>query len=338
MSKEIVKDNQWWFGDSALGSRVDGAAFIVLSIEGRECALQRSDPYSSGPRVGQPTMSFKFLSKADREFWFSMKGQEVEIHFVDALSAMPDLNMSAEDEPDDLTEPEPPAASPPAALASSVQRTAPTAFDAYVFVDWSASSRPCRNANSIWIATGEWDANGVLQETVENPTTRQAAHELVLARLRSIANESRRVLVGFDFAYGYPGATHALLAHVKEPAWSSWWSYLAGEITDEPTQVNNRFSVADRCNAYNASAGAPFWARPIKQAFRDLHVRKSVSLRSATVAEFRRIEVELRARGKQPKSVWQLLGNGSVGSQSLLGIPRLHALRADPQLEAVSAV
>jgi len=36
--------------------------------------------------------------------------------------------------------------------------------------------------------------------------------------------------------------------------------------------------------------------------------------------------------------MWQLYGAGSVGSQSLLGIPRLAALRDDPALHAVSRV
>jgi len=33
-----------------------------------------------------------------------------------------------------------------------------------------------------------------------------------------------------------------------------------------------------------------------------------------------------RDRVRGPKSIFQLWGNGSVGSQALLGIPRLHAL------------
>ena len=41
-------------------------------------------------------------------------------------------------------------------------------------------------------------------------------------------------------------------------------------------------------------------------------------------------------RGVQP--VWKLLGSGSVGGQTLLGIPALCRLRADPALAAVSRV
>ncbi len=50
------------------------------------------------------------------------------------------------------------------------------------------------------------------------------------------------------------------------------------------------------------------------------------------LAEFRLTEVELRRDGWRPSSVWQLAGAGSVGSQTLTGIPVLHRLRHDPTL------
>ena len=46
------------------------------------------------------------------------------------------------------------------------------------------------------------------------------------------------------------------------------------------------------------------------------------------LAEFRLAEQHLRSvPGASPKSCWQLYGAGSVGSQSLTGIPHVHALR-----------
>jgi precorrin-8X/cobalt-precorrin-8 methylmutase len=45
---------------------------------------------------------------------------------------------------------------------------------------------------------------------------------------------------------------------------------------------------------------------------------------------------ELALRGVQ--STWKLMGNGSVGSQALLGIPAVASLRDDPSLSAVSRV
>lgn len=46
-------------------------------------------------------------------------------------------------------------------------------------------------------------------------------------------------------------------------------------------------------------------------------------------------ETDRRARSNTP---FRLFGTGSVGSQVLTGIPRLHALRTDPSLEKISAV
>ena len=39
-----------------------------------------------------------------------------------------------------------------------------------------------------------------------------------------------------------------------------------------------------------------------------------------------------------PETVWKLWGAGSVGSQTLMGIPVVYRLRHDPRLEAVSRV
>ena len=50
------------------------------------------------------------------------------------------------------------------------------------------------------------------------------------------------------------------------------------------------------------------------------------------------MEHHLRSARLYPKSVWQLYGAGSVGSQALMGIPRIHALRSDAALEKVSTV
>ncbi len=47
------------------------------------------------------------------------------------------------------------------------------------------------------------------------------------------------------------------------------------------------------------------------------------------VAEFRQSERALRAAGRSPKSVWQLLGAGSVGSQTLTAVPVLEHCRSE---------
>src|SRR5215213_5156067 len=83
-----------------------------------------------------------------------------------------------------------------------------TLFDAYLAVDWSASSKkspakPSRDA--IWV--GErvvaYDHTPVF-EPESYFRTRKACLSHVGDRLRGHRDAGRRVFIGFDFAYGYP--------------------------------------------------------------------------------------------------------------------------------------
>jgi precorrin-8X/cobalt-precorrin-8 methylmutase len=195
-------------------------------------------------------------------------------------------------------------------------------FDAYVAVDWSAHKRPKTGANSIWICS----AGG----PPENPSTREEATERVRALLREHVSAGRRVLVGFDFAYGYPQGFAAALGAGKEP-WRRVWEHLGREIADDPTNRSNRFDVAV---ALNERLDAPaFWGWPTRDD--RLPSRKP---QQRVLPEFRATERFLGAGGHRPFSVWQLAGHGSVGSQALVGIPRVLSLRDDAELAPVSAV
>ena len=77
-------------------------------------------------------------------------------------------------------------------------------FDAYLMVDWSASSRPVTGADSVWyclvIRTGE----NLSVVALENPATRHRAVAEIKDILRGLARREQMALVGFDFPYGYP--------------------------------------------------------------------------------------------------------------------------------------
>jgi precorrin-8X/cobalt-precorrin-8 methylmutase len=195
-------------------------------------------------------------------------------------------------------------------------------FDAYLAVDWSAHKRPKTGSNSVWICSAG--------EPPENPSTRAEATERVRALLREAVSGGRRVLVGFDFAYGYPQGFAGALGSVGQP-WRRVWELLGREIADDSTNRSNRFDVAV---ALNARLDAPaFWGWPTRDdrlPQREPHDR--------VLPEFRVTERLLRERGHRPFSVWQLAGHGSVGSQTLLGIPRVLSLRDDAELESVSAI
>jgi precorrin-8X/cobalt-precorrin-8 methylmutase len=195
-------------------------------------------------------------------------------------------------------------------------------FDAYVAVDWSAAKRPKTGPNSVWICSAG--------EPPENPSTRDEATERVRALLRELVSGGRRVLVGFDFAYGYPHGFADAVGAGAEP-WRGIWELLGREVADDAANRSNRFDVAVALNA--RLDPPPFWGWPTRDD--RLPTRKP---QRRVLPEFRATERILRASGHRPFSVWQLAGHGSVGSQSLVGIPRVLSLRDDAELASVSAV
>ena len=212
-------------------------------------------------------------------------------------------------------------------------------FDAYLAVDWSARSRPSParpTADSIWI--------GDLcdcQFHERNPRTRHAARELIESRLAEHVGAGRRVLVGFDFALGYPagfarsiGLTASELPTSGQagsgPAapgpWSAVWGELERLIVDGPDNGNNRFEVAAALNARCGGAiPGPFWGCPLDRRSPTLEHVSPAYPYPAGSALLQRMRWTDR-RGVQP--VWKLYGNGSVGSQTLLGIPVVAHLRS----------
>lgn len=80
-------------------------------------------------------------------------------------------------------------------------------FDQYIIVDWSASNRPRVGKDSVWICV--LGADGQL--STDNPPTRGKAEVIVRDALRHFVADGERVLVGFDFPYGYPAGFAAAL-------------------------------------------------------------------------------------------------------------------------------
>lgn len=191
-------------------------------------------------------------------------------------------------------------------------------FDVVAVVDWSARARPATGADSIWIATVEGG-----ECRVENVSTRTAAVE----SLASLARPGRRTLVGVDFSLGFPRGTAAAIG-VSGTPWTAMWRLLAGEIADGVRNENNRFEVAASLNRRFGAGPGPFWGCPAAQAGRwDALTPTRPPRRAAWPPQWRHVEARLHARGHRPFDAWQLLGAGSVGSQSLLGIAALQRLR-----------
>jgi len=133
-----------------------------------------------------------------------------------------------------------------------------------------------------------------------------------------------RLLIGFDFAMGYPaGFAARLTGEVSAPA---VWRWLAGAITDVENR-NNRFEVATRINAAFPEGPGPFWSHPTGQVWPGLPFRRAgIDYAALGLAETRTAETVVR----RAKSPWMLFNPGSVGSQSLLGLPMIHRLSHAP--------
>jgi precorrin-8X/cobalt-precorrin-8 methylmutase len=196
-----------------------------------------------------------------------------------------------------------------------------TIFDSYLVVDWSAAKVPRRGKDSIWLHELRPGC-----EHSSNPATREQAMAALRERLLDNVAAGRRTLLGCDFAFGYPAGTAAKLGLAGTP-WRALWDELAGLITDAPDNHNNRFRVAAQLNQRYSNSNYPFWGCFEADVSAHLDSRKQ---RPPGLALAEHRACEQAASGAQ--SVWKLAYTGSVGSQALMGIPRLHALRFDPQL------
>jgi hypothetical protein len=195
-------------------------------------------------------------------------------------------------------------------------------FDAYLVADWSGANRPRTGRDSIWVCQWERHGDGLCRSLLQNPATRHAARDLLRRALADLVARGRRALVGFDFAFGYP-AGFARGLGLRGPAWRAAWDEIARLVRDDADNGNNRFRVAAELNRRLTGGAAPFWGCPPRAASRFLAARKSVRPRPDGPEE-RRL-ADLCAAAAQP--VWKLAYPGAVGSQTLLGIPVVRALR-----------
>ena len=198
-------------------------------------------------------------------------------------------------------------------------------FDTYVIVDWSASNTPTKGKDSIWIAVAERDGAEVTLKTCTNVPTRHEAIKQVSDLLKTYHADGKRVFAGFDFAFGYPqGAAHLVSG---QHSWSGLWETLASHIQDNEQNQSNRFEVAAHLNRTYFESSL-YWGHPAGSRFEGLEPTKP-KIANASISQRRLVENQVRSA----KSVWQLHYNGSVGSQSLVGIPSLNRLRRDRDLQ-----
>ena len=191
-------------------------------------------------------------------------------------------------------------------------------FDAVVIVDWSAAGQRTSARNqkdSVWIG---WRTAHNHDE--HHFRTRAEGETFIVDFLAASRQNRQRILAGFDFAFGYPQGFAERLT--GEACAKSVWAWLAGHITDTPLNVNNRFVIANQINQEFARPG-PFWSHPASHRYSKLFAKKTgIDYPALGLQEYR--QVERIAKGA--KSAWMLCNPGSVGSQSLMGLPMIHRL------------
>ena len=190
-------------------------------------------------------------------------------------------------------------------------------FDSVAMVDWSGGNDtgPTPRSDAIWLGlvrNGQEEEPQYLRNRI---VAEQALSDLIEMELAA----GRRLMIGFDFPFGYPAGFARALTGRADPL--AVWGWLEACIEDAP-KSNNRFDIAGRINSALGNGVGPFWgnARPA-HAIPGLPRHKRGYLNP--FPDHR--QCEMQAPGSF--TCWQLAGAGAVGSQMLMGLPVLNRLR-----------
>ena len=219
-----------------------------------------------------------------------------------------------------------------------------TLFDTYIMTDWSASDSPgpaekrpdAEKKNNIWIGEAS-TVDGQLQVTETYCRTRHRATAILRERIAAELAAGKRVLAGFDFAFGYPQGFARLLTGKDD--WQALWAYLAEHLQDDELNENNRFELAAQINALLPGDG-PFWGLPARTEIPHLTPKspwKGLETLAFDSTQMNRLRItDAQTPGAQ--EVWKLYGPGSVGGQTLTGIPAVWQLRNAPGIAHHAAI
>ena len=201
-------------------------------------------------------------------------------------------------------------------------------FGAYVIVDYTAAEGKKTGESSMWVGVMKRDVRFRLSYETHNPATRAEGLALLRTLLADLKKRGDRVLLGVNFALGFPRGTAQRL-QLKGTPGEAMWDFLAKNVVDKPDNTNNRFQVAAKMNRLMTDDAYPFWGCPKNAAQKWLSTLKPDSF--GDFPEFRLTEDATKTLKKtaHAKSLWQMHGAGVVGGQSMLGIAALKALVAD---------
>ncbi len=191
-------------------------------------------------------------------------------------------------------------------------------YDTICVMDWSAGNDtgPSPRKDAIWA--------GVMRERREDDPVylrnRDTAFDWLCSLIETERAAGRRLMIGFDFPFGYPEGFSAAIVGIGSPL--KLWDYFAEQLVDTPT-ANNRFQLAGRINARFPGVG-PFWFNGLKDDVPGLP-RKGKDRDNSHGQKERRV-CETKAKGSF--TCWQMGGAGAVGGQVMTGMAVLSRLRA----------
>ena len=197
-------------------------------------------------------------------------------------------------------------------------------FDVYLFIDWSATNSRAINPgpDQLWLA--EQVAGS--QPIEKWFPMRWDCTRYIEQRLLHHVGLGRRVLVGFDFPYGYPsGLVDAACLPAPAGKWLAVWTALSSLLSDDEENRSNRFEVAAALNAMMTPGGGapgPFWNTPAPGSMLTANAPPFpfAARNGVNLSQWRTADQRFKQAGLQPQSAFKLYTRGSVGSQSLTGI------------------
>ena len=190
------------------------------------------------------------------------------------------------------------------------------AFDSFAVVDWSSGNDtgPTPRKDAIWAAL-------VVRGEDTEPVylrNRGAAFEWICDVIACETAAHRRLMIGFDFPFGYPAGFAQAVTGSNDPL--ALWHWFAEHLVDTP-KANNRFDLAGMLNGRFPGTG-PFWFNALKRDISNLP-RKGTDRHGHGMADRR--AAEMSANGAF--TCWQMGGAGAVGGQVMTGLATLERLR-----------
>jgi len=176
-------------------------------------------------------------------------------------------------------------------------------------IDWSGRIDAAGQRRHIF--AGIWTRVNHGQTTVqlENGRTRDEIADWLI----ELAQETPRMVVGFDFCFSYP-AWFVRDEH-KSPNAPAFWQRVVSEGHAERWLTRG-------------GTDSRFWGKPHKRPAEfsgdNLHrMLRATDIDHKIIAHIPEAERQARVKGITPKSVFQIGGSGSVGTASLRGFPTL---------------